>query len=162
MGKYMRRKNKTSGEVSLMEVPSLNGVLTRAKTLALQNAAVSSPGAGSGSYIQLRSRRLVKPNLVKKQKERGGDLLNPRNLRVVDSVKLEVDSSHVKVELVNSVEKLGEKEEICREIGEEEGSIGENMVEIEGRERKLGFFLIFFYAVKFYDQRQVVFTDSSF
>ncbi|MFS7916416.1 hypothetical protein Hanom_Chr02g00176871 [Helianthus anomalus] len=160
MGKYMRRKNKTSGEVSLMEVPSLNGVLTRAKTLALQNAAVSSVGAGS--YIQLRSRRLVKPNLVKKQKVMCVDSVNPRKLGVADSVKLEVDSSNVKVNLVNSVEKLGEKEDICREIGDEEGSIGENMVEIEGRERKLGFFLILFYAVKFYDQRQVVFTDSVF
>ncbi|KAJ0941658.1 hypothetical protein HanRHA438_Chr02g0096831 [Helianthus annuus] len=124
MGKYMRRKNKTSGKVSLMEVPSLNGVLTRAKTLALQNAAVSSVGAGS--YIQLRSRRLVKPNLVKKQKVTCVDSVNPRKLGVVDSVKLEVDSSNVK--------------DICREFGDEEGSIGENMVEIEGRERKLGFF----------------------
>ncbi|MFS7916400.1 putative cyclin-dependent kinase inhibitor [Helianthus anomalus] len=133
MGKYMRRKNKTSGEVSLMEVPSLNGVLTRAKTLALQNASVSSVGAGS--YIQLRSRRLVKPNLVKKQKVMCVDSVNPRKFGVADSVKLEVDSSNVKVNLVNSVEKLGEKEDICREIGDEEGSIGENMVEIEGRER---------------------------
>ncbi|KAF5795542.1 hypothetical protein HanXRQr2_Chr08g0340901 [Helianthus annuus] len=122
MGKYMRKKNKTSCEVSLMEVPSPNDVLTRAKTLALQNAADSSVGAGS--YIQLRSRRLVKPSLVKKQKVTCVDSVNPRKLGVVDSVKLEVDSSNLKVNLVNYVEKLGEKEDICREFGDEEGSVG--------------------------------------
>ncbi|KAJ9564207.1 hypothetical protein OSB04_000173 [Centaurea solstitialis] len=71
MGKCMRRKSKTTGEVLLMEVPSLSGVLTRAITLALQQAAaaVAIAGSGAGSYIQLCSRRLVKPNSPKKSKE---------------------------------------------------------------------------------------------
>ncbi|KAI3743626.1 hypothetical protein L1987_61336 [Smallanthus sonchifolius] len=53
MGKYMRSnwKSKTSAEV-----PSLGGVLTRAKTPVLQKTAAA------GSYIQLCSCRLVKPN----------------------------------------------------------------------------------------------------
>ncbi|KAK9072476.1 hypothetical protein SSX86_008910 [Deinandra increscens subsp. villosa] len=139
MGKYMRRKSKTSGEVSLMEVPSLGGVLTRAKTLALKKSAGAS--AGVGSYIQLRSRRLVKPNSPKKQKESGVPA-NPSKLRVVNSSNLEVES----VESAGSVEKLGGEEGEIREesqsmddvnlgIGDEEGSFGENILEIEGRGR---------------------------
>ncbi|KAI3786431.1 hypothetical protein L1987_40103 [Smallanthus sonchifolius] len=100
MGKYMRRKSKTSGEVSLMEVPSLGGVLTRAKTLALQKAV----GAGSFSYIQLHSRRLVKPNSLKKQKE----ICVPTNrnkLRVVNPSNLKVESVICAVSVKNLVDK---------------------------------------------------------
>ncbi|KAL7596976.1 hypothetical protein Lser_V15G29552 [Lactuca serriola] len=135
MGKYMRRKSKTTGEVSLMEVPSLGGVLTRAKTLALQKASAAVASIGAGSYIQLRSRRLVKPTSEKKQKETGA-LTNPNkaSLRGTNSSRLKVDEKLVYEEL-----------EICQNtkikvavdlgIDYEEGSFGENMVEMEGRGR---------------------------
>ncbi|KAK1435342.1 hypothetical protein QVD17_01103 [Tagetes erecta] len=59
-----------------MELP---GVLTRAKTLALQKAtstatATSSSSSSSSSYIQLRSRRLVKPNSPIKHKHKHNSL----------------------------------------------------------------------------------------
>ncbi|TYK14824.1 cyclin-dependent kinase inhibitor 5-like [Cucumis melo var. makuwa] len=74
MGKYMR-KTKSLGEVAVMELSQSSlGVLTRAKTLALRRlqqspspspspASPASPVA-SGSYLQLRNRRLEKPPLV--------------------------------------------------------------------------------------------------
>ncbi|KAK2643940.1 hypothetical protein Ddye_019135 [Dipteronia dyeriana] len=67
MGKYMR-KAKTAAEVAVMDVTqSTLGVRTRAKTLALQRLQKSSSSASSApggvSYLQLRSRRLVKPPL---------------------------------------------------------------------------------------------------
>ncbi|KAK4341566.1 hypothetical protein RND71_040067 [Anisodus tanguticus] len=78
MGKYMR-KSKEAGEVSPL------GVLTRAKTLALQKSRmVVSPATGNdgdgGSYLELRSRRLIKPFTVlegKRQKHKDPNLLNP-------------------------------------------------------------------------------------
>ncbi|KAF4355319.1 hypothetical protein F8388_026589 [Cannabis sativa] len=72
MGKYMR-KAKAASEVAVMEVSQASlGVRTRAKTLALQRLQKSPPVSksprspssattSSTSYIQLRSRRLVKP-----------------------------------------------------------------------------------------------------
>lgn len=72
MGKYMR-KTKSLGEVAVMEVSQSSlGVLTRAKTLALrrlQQSPTPSPASpaspvASGSYLQLRSRRLEKPPVV--------------------------------------------------------------------------------------------------
>ncbi|XP_076922349.1 cyclin-dependent kinase inhibitor 4-like [Bidens hawaiensis] len=97
MGKYISRRNWKS-KTKLTEPP---GVLTRAKTLALRKSA--------GSYIQLRSRRLVKPISISPKKSCGK--LNPRKLRLVNSSTLKVDS-------VNS-----------------EASIGENSLEIEARGR---------------------------
>ncbi|XP_024984918.1 cyclin-dependent kinase inhibitor 5-like [Cynara cardunculus var. scolymus] len=138
MGKYMRRKSKTTGEVSSMEVPSLGGVLTRAKTLALQRAAAAVATAGAGSYIQLRSRRLVKPNSQKKPKENCTPTTNPNK----SSSRMKVNS----VDSCGSVEKLVDKEEENRQgieikgnlelaIDDEEASFGENMLEFEGRGR---------------------------
>lgn len=66
MGKYMRRRKRKTAttEVSLMEIlPSLSGVLTRAKTLALKNGGDVSGDGGCG-FLQLRSRRLVKKKVV--------------------------------------------------------------------------------------------------
>lgn len=143
MGKYMRRKSKTTGEVSLMEVPSLGGVLTRAKTLALQRAAAAVASAGAGSYIQLRSRRLAKPISPKKSKENCTPTNpNKSSLRGANSSRMKVNSS----DSCGSVKKLVDKEEESRQeteikgavdLGiddeEEEASFGENMLEIEGR-----------------------------
>ncbi|KAK4487790.1 hypothetical protein RD792_005521 [Penstemon davidsonii] len=61
MGKYMR-KAKTTGDMAVME-----GVRTRAKTLALQrrrlqlSTTAPLPSKSDSCYLQLRSRRLEKP-----------------------------------------------------------------------------------------------------
>ncbi|KAJ0261989.1 Cyclin-dependent kinase inhibitor 4 [Hirschfeldia incana] len=77
MGKYIKKKNKLDGEetIALMDVsPSTLGVLTRAKSLALQRRLQNPPSSpnppsskqkitdssGGSSYLQLRSRRLQK------------------------------------------------------------------------------------------------------
>ncbi|KAG6597294.1 Cyclin-dependent kinase inhibitor 4, partial [Cucurbita argyrosperma subsp. sororia] len=70
MGKYIK-KSKSSREITLIDASqssSYIGVRTRAKTLALQrlqkvsnSPPPSSSPATSGSYLQLRSRRLQKP-----------------------------------------------------------------------------------------------------
>ncbi|KAG2285756.1 hypothetical protein Bca52824_045360 [Brassica carinata] len=89
MGKYIK-KSKLDGEsLPLMDVsPSPLGVLTRAKSLALQrrlqkpSPSSSSPskqktptdcvGGGGGSYLQLRSRRLQKkPPIVPQNVDSG-------------------------------------------------------------------------------------------
>ncbi|KAG2308879.1 hypothetical protein Bca52824_028627 [Brassica carinata] len=96
MGKYIK-KSKLDGEsLSLMDVsPSPLGVLTRAKSLALQrrlqkpSPSSSSPlkqkmttdcgGGGGGSYLQLRSRRLQKkpPIVVIRRRKRQRRVRNP-------------------------------------------------------------------------------------
>lgn len=59
------RKGKVSGEVAVMEVSgALLGVRTRSRTLALQRTdggKGEEEPAGTGDYLELRSRRLVKP-----------------------------------------------------------------------------------------------------
>ncbi|KAD1410642.1 hypothetical protein R6Q59_026435 [Mikania micrantha] len=140
MGKYIGRNSKTAGEVSLIDIPSYAGVRTRAKTLALQKAAGSSTAAGS--YIQLRSRRLVKPTAPKRQKEnRVPQKSNKSSFKGANSSGVRVTSANSS----GSVKKLSDrKEEIRHErvisdaegFGiDDEGSFGENMLEIEGRGR---------------------------
>lgn len=131
----MRRKSKTTGEVSLMEIPSLGGVLTRAKTLALQQAAAAVASVGAGSYIQLRSRRLVKPTSDKKQKETGAPKNpNKASLRVANSSRRKFDEKFVDDEagIRQETEIMGA---VDLENNDEEGSFGENMLEIEVRGR---------------------------
>nr|XP_027093562.1 cyclin-dependent kinase inhibitor 3-like isoform X1 [Coffea arabica] len=84
MGKYMR-KAKITADVAVMEVSqSTLGVRTRAKTLALQrlqsssSATPPSPSSNfpdSSCYLQLRSRRLEKPSLLRPQPHR--QLISP-------------------------------------------------------------------------------------
>ncbi|KAK9062533.1 hypothetical protein SSX86_019720 [Deinandra increscens subsp. villosa] len=135
MGKYIRRNSKTTGE----DIPSHGGVRTRAKTLALQNAAVSST---AGSYIQLRSRRLAKPAAPKRQNlNRVPTKSNKGSYKGANSSGIRVSSRA----LTASVKKLGvAKEEIRHESAirgdevlgiDDEASFGENVVEIEGRGR---------------------------
>ncbi|CAN6580104.1 hypothetical protein ACFX13_032247 [Malus domestica] len=146
MGKYMR-KSKPTGEVAIMEVshsqPSL-GVRTRAKTLALQRS--SAQPVTSASYLQLRSRRLEKPPILmtkrlepRRQKPKTGP-----NSRA--SSRLGVESRCQKAE---ASEETAAKEEEDRgqneqgntndnengDLGVEEASFGENVLEFEGRER---------------------------
>ncbi|XP_009141269.1 cyclin-dependent kinase inhibitor 4 [Brassica rapa] len=96
MGKYIK-KSKLDGEaISLMDVSP--GVLTRAKSLALQrrlqkpSPSSSSPskqktptdcggGGGGGSYLQLRSRRLQKkpPIVVIRRRKKQRRVRNPNS-----------------------------------------------------------------------------------
>ncbi|KAL7177344.1 hypothetical protein ACSBR2_030658 [Camellia fascicularis] len=155
MGKYMR-KAKTAGEVALMELAQSSlGVRTRAKTLALQRLQKSPAEASSagGSYLQLRSRRLEKPPLPvtgdsKRQKQ------NPKESCVAKSNP----NSRTRLGSVNSGsaesvsddcwKKEGSRLEAEKVGGEEEENqnnnnvdvgieacFGENVLELEGRER---------------------------
>ncbi|XP_062109115.1 cyclin-dependent kinase inhibitor 5 [Humulus lupulus] len=175
MGKYMR-KAKAAGEVAVMEVSQASlGVRTRAKTLALRRLQKSPPArspssaptaTSSGSYIQLRSRRLVKPPIVtpsqdggKRQKQQVTKLGCVQNPRASSSLRVGPvpSSGSVSISLervLNDVESGGQKkagDEEAKEIvghgehvqqgisngdlGIEEASFGENVLEFEGRER---------------------------
>ncbi|KAJ7957725.1 Cyclin-dependent kinase inhibitor [Quillaja saponaria] len=167
MVKYMR-KAKTTGEVAVMEVSQSSlGVRTRAKTLALQRlqASPAIAPASSGSYLQLRSRRLEKPPIVvqshdskrQRQTSKQSGVQNPKpssntkassRLRVA-SVSSEPNGS-VLLGRVSNSEDVQEAEEADKTVGKEEGiqeineivdvgveeaSFGENVLDFEGRER---------------------------
>ncbi|XP_065862843.1 cyclin-dependent kinase inhibitor 5 [Euphorbia lathyris] len=163
MGKYMR-KAKTTGEVAVMDF-SL-GVRTRAKTLALQRQArlpppppppppaqPTTPTASAG-YLQLRSRRLVKPPIPvhdsKRQKGQNSEAHNPNpNSNAVSQVRVgPTDSqalgSRLKEDELEGGDKIeGNKESDdfnnndnygSKDLGVE-ASFGENVLDIEGRGR---------------------------
>lgn len=143
MGKYIQRNSKATREVSIMDIPSHGGVRTRARTLALQRAS-SAVSPGSCSYIQLRSRRLVKPTPPNIQKEnRVPPKPNKHSCKGAGSSTVKVNSGNSS----GSVKKLVDrKDEIHQEIEirdaedggvGDEASFGENMLEIEGRERSI-------------------------
>ncbi|XP_075097254.1 cyclin-dependent kinase inhibitor 5 isoform X1 [Nicotiana tabacum] len=164
MGKYMR-KSKTTGEVALLEVSHTQssplGVRTRAKTLALQRLQKSNStgngsgegGGGGGSYLQLRSRRLEKPNQERKRQKyplKDPNLPNPiknnqssrtsstrlRQGHSWNSVSVEDRLGEQKKEEINLQEIQNEiKDNSCGEGGVE-ASFGENLLEFEGRESK--------------------------
>ncbi|GAV59021.1 CDI domain-containing protein [Cephalotus follicularis] len=130
MGKYIR-KAKTTGEVAVMELsqPSLSGVRTRAKKLALQQQSSSPPPAGS--YIQLRSRRLEKPPVLvnysnKRQKQRDTCVVKNSNSNSTVWVDGPGSGGH------NKEEDGGE--EIVHD-NKDLGCFGDNVLEFEGRER---------------------------
>ncbi|CAL5347637.1 cyclin-dependent kinase inhibitor 4-like [Camellia sinensis] len=155
MGKYMR-KAKTAGEVALMELAQSSlGVRTRAKTLALQRLQKSPAEASSadGSYLQLRSRRLEKPPLPvtgdsKRQKQSPKESCvaksNPNSrtrLGSVNSGSAESVSDDCWKKEVSRLEaeKVGGEEEENQnnnnvDVGVEV-CFGENVLELEGRER---------------------------
>ncbi|KAF7825731.1 cyclin-dependent kinase inhibitor 3 [Senna tora] len=121
MGKYMKKSKIAGGDVAVMEVSpqSSLGVRTRAKTLALQRLQKPlSPDAdaSSFSYLQLRSRRLEK---VVVDAKRHPPLPRPRE-------------QHKKCCRESS--DGDEAEENVVDVGIE-GFFGENVLEIEGRDR---------------------------
>lgn len=142
------RKSKTTGEVALMDVSSQQsslGVHTRAKTLALQRLQKSSSSSsavstgGSGSYIQLRSRRLEKPPVLvttsESKRQRCVSNPNSSSRAALGAANSSSDGS--------SESKLGEKRAEVEEIKKNEESVdlgieasfGENVLEFDGRER---------------------------
>ena len=172
MGKYMR-KTKSLGEVAVMEVSQSSlGVLTRAKTLALrrlQQSPTPSPSpspspVASGSYLQLRSRRLEKPPVVfsgheskrQKQSPKEGCTRNP-SPRVSSSLRPAMPEKSVSLGRVNEEGDHTAEEEAAAAAEEsvgkfdethasgsknenidlviEEASFGENNLDFESRER---------------------------
>nr|AAV76001.1 cyclin dependent kinase inhibitor [Euphorbia esula] len=143
------RKVKTTGEVAVMDL-SL-GVRTRAKTLALQRQARlpppsppppppahPTPPGSSGGYLQLRSRRLVKPPILvhdsKRQKPgQNSEAHNPNpNLDAGSIVRVGPTDSPTLGSRPNEDEFEGNKESDDLGI---EASFGENVLDIEGRGR---------------------------
>lgn len=168
MGKYMR-KAKAASDVAVMEVAQSSlGVRTRAKTLALQRlqqSPASAPATSSGSYLQLRSRRLEKPPIVmpsseQKRQKQGPKLGCVQNTKANPnpraSSRLRVGSvasgSHGSVpvgivdgkdsqkaneakQVIDKVEEVQENNTSNGDFGNEEASCGENLMDFEGRER---------------------------
>lgn len=148
MGKYMN-KSKITGDVALMDLSQSTtlGVRTRAKTLALQRLQPPSPSASpnldtsSFSYLQLRSRRLEKPQLLqeakrnpdsssgKKLNSKGSSRLSKSSMKVVG----DCDGGEEEVCFSNKGEVLGLKCE-AEDLGLE-GSFGDNYLDFEPRER---------------------------
>ncbi|KAL6976357.1 hypothetical protein U1Q18_025144 [Sarracenia purpurea var. burkii] len=167
MGKYMR-KAKTAAEVALMELAQSSlGVRTRARTLALQRlqkSAPTPPSAG-GSYLQLRNRRLEKPQILfasdcKRQKQtptltsvaNPNPITNPNsrtasrlavrsgalNSGSAGSVSLHCfnkEGVDMEEQKVRTQKEEGNQENNNADVGGVEASFGENVLEFEGRER---------------------------
>ncbi|KAE8076262.1 hypothetical protein FH972_014925 [Carpinus fangiana] len=126
------------------------GVSTRARTLALQKSPAPPPSpsqpAASGSYLQLRSRRLEKPPVALSTQDSGTKrhkqaASNPRagsSLRVVSHGRPKgVDQEAHEVEKEDDLQEKNEKSGNNNngDLGVEEASFGENVLEFEGRER---------------------------
>ncbi|CAA2934130.1 cyclin-dependent kinase inhibitor 5-like [Olea europaea subsp. europaea] len=143
MVKYMR-KSEVIGEVAVMEVnhahaavQSSLGVRTRAKTLALQKSSAEISG-DDGSYLQLRSRRLVKPTppIVPEAKRKkhpqpksGKGKVGPLNFE--EEKEEQIDGLEGKLE----AEENNQKDEKNGGDGEMEASFGENLLEFDDKER---------------------------
>nr|ALV85618.1 cyclin-dependent kinase inhibitor 5 [Prunus persica] len=157
MGKYMR-KSKSAGEMAVMEVSHPHphpqsqaslGVCTRAKTLALQRSSASP--VTSGSYLQLRSRRLEKPPIPlpkrlepKRQKPKASS-----NSRATSRLGVHGSVAKAQGQKAEEADEMAPKEKEGQEknehnntnnkengdLGVEEASFGENVLELEGRER---------------------------
>lgn len=138
MGKYMK-KAKITGDVTVMEFSqSSHGVRTRAKTLALQRLQKATLNLCETSYLQLRSRRLEKPQVpidTRKQQEQQQEE-NPK-----ESCTKNLNPSTSS--LVNAGSALSVPIICSKVVGEEdvgiEASFGESNLALEGRERLISF-----------------------
>lgn len=179
MVKYMK-KAKEANEVALMEVSQSSlGVRTRAKTLALQKLKKSTTlsSSSSGSYLQLRNRRLEKPPIgirthEPKRQKQGPKLSCVQNPNIssgtransrlmVGSMASESDGSvsffrvkdeecGLKAEVADVL--VIQKEDVQEDnnkkygdLGVEEASFGENVLEFESRERCVFWISFFFF-----------------
>ncbi|OVA01603.1 Cyclin-dependent kinase inhibitor [Macleaya cordata] len=142
MGKYMR-KAKVTGEVAVMEVAqSTIGVRTRAKTLAIQrlqktSTTESNETDNSGSsYFQLRSRRLEKPPLLVVTKDSSKKQQQQQQQQPKESCK-KSPSSKLRTSPRFSVNSGSVSLSSCKnkEESKDEASFGENILEIEERDR---------------------------
>ncbi|KAJ8650755.1 hypothetical protein MRB53_003778 [Persea americana] len=132
MGKYMR-KAKITSEVVVMEVSQASlGVRTRARALALQNLQNTS-SATSSSYLQLRSRRLEKPVAAEEEAKKPKEGCKQKCSSNSRLGSVSVNSGSVGSVSV-SFSTNGEEEGLWPDM---EASLGENVLEYEGRERNV-------------------------
>ncbi|KAJ6860272.1 hypothetical protein NC651_036591 [Populus alba x Populus x berolinensis] len=154
MGKYMR-KAKTTNDVAVVDLSC--GVRTRAKTLALKkqqalrlhasSASPPSPSSPAG-YLQLRSRRLEKkpppvPSLhhgsPRRQQQRLGGQNNNKLGQQESPSPILKPSSRVDKDSGSSQEREGgeskEVEENNNSNSKDLGSFGDNVLDIESRDR---------------------------
>lgn len=145
----MRKSKKSvtevlgSSQISNSSSSSL-GVRTRARTLALRAAAKEDSGR---SYLQLRSRRLEKSLVFgggRRQRKKGsGANANPSsgpNLEGNLSPNLELEKEEGCLDTEKVVEKKNGGDGEGGDLGIEEASFAENVLEVEGRERWVFFF----------------------
>ncbi|KAM7461906.1 hypothetical protein LguiA_030027 [Lonicera macranthoides] len=129
MGKYMKRKSKTAAvEASPAPVTDLSqsplGVRTRAKTLALRRCGNNSAG---GSFLQLRNRRLEKPQICSESKRQNQPVKQSRpsnpnpNPKSISNPNCGVAKDEEIEEMKNGSDDLAV-----------EASFGENVLEFEG------------------------------
>ncbi|GFP94392.1 cyclin-dependent kinase inhibitor 3 [Phtheirospermum japonicum] len=157
MGKYIR-KPKTTRDVAVKDVSQTYlGVRTRARTLALQrlqssstadaDAADDSPPEPKPDFLELRSRRLVKPPLIRKNFQSSRKTPAPKQgfvSRDDESPQFESSteksSSEPEAFPIEPAEEEGGRFESLDgglEIGDSEieASLGENNLDLEARER---------------------------
>ncbi|KAL0435488.1 UNVERIFIED_CONTAM: Cyclin-dependent kinase inhibitor 5 [Sesamum radiatum] len=152
MGKYIR-KPKTTGDVAVRDVSQSSlGVRTRAKTLALKRLQSStasvdaSPQQPKPEYLELRSRRLEKPPLIKQQLQNSRKSLatkqgfvcrDKEGSQVESSPQKPCSGSGVPVGEAKEGDGCYERQSGGFEIGdaEIEASLGENYLDLEARER---------------------------
>ncbi|KAL9662276.1 hypothetical protein QQ045_027109 [Rhodiola kirilowii] len=129
MGKYMK-KSTAKSNIAAMEIPlSSTGVRTRAKTLALQKlqhhksqTPAADPVAEESSYLQLRSRRLLKLKPLQQTSNPAAESDSCPNFRSCQAES--------KLGLKKGNEDSGREIEVL-EIGEFEGSVAENDLDFE-------------------------------
>ncbi|KAI3449888.1 hypothetical protein Pfo_006553 [Paulownia fortunei] len=155
MGKYIR-KPKTTSDVAVKDVsPSSLGVRTRAKTLALrrlQSSATATATADTSlqppkpDFLELRSRRLEKPPLLRRHVQNSRKTPSPKqgfacrdkeNPQIESSPEKPCSGSGFSIEPAKEVDGCFERENGGFEIGDSEieASLGENNLDLEARER---------------------------
>ncbi|KAF9666095.1 hypothetical protein SADUNF_Sadunf16G0193100 [Salix dunnii] len=151
MGKYMR-KAKTTSDVAVMDLAY--GVRTRAKTLALkkQQGVKASPPSSPAGYLQLRSRRLEKKpppipsphhDSSRRQQHRQDGQKSSKLGQQQKQEEEKSPSPNRKSSSGSGQEKeRGESKVESREVEESNnsnskdlGSFGDNVLDIEGRDR---------------------------
>lgn len=137
------RKPKTTRDVDISHSPL--GVRTRARTLALQRLKASASTTAGTDYLELRSRRLEKPPLLKQHLHNSQKILAPikQGLVCTDIENPQIEGSTPAknpcspIELAKEVDGCPGRQNEGFEIGdmEIEASFGENNLDMEPRER---------------------------
>ncbi|KAL3645085.1 hypothetical protein CASFOL_010265 [Castilleja foliolosa] len=152
MGKYIR-KPKTTSDLAVKDVSqSYLGVRTRARTLALQrlqsSAADDSPPAPKPDFLELRSRRLLKPPLIRKNFQNSRNPpASKQGFVSQDNETPQFESSTEKscsepaafpIEPAEEEDRGFERLDGGLEIGDSEieASLGENNLDLEARESR--------------------------
>ncbi|GKV28713.1 hypothetical protein SLE2022_153390 [Rubroshorea leprosula] len=165
MGKYIRKAKTAGEVAVMEFAQSSLGVRTRAKTLALQrlqkslatpatgSAPLSAGSTGGGSYLQLRSRRLEKPPILvhqeskkqRQQQQQGGNkqgsAKNPNSRTRLAQGSSSVGEKKGKVEVKEEEIAQGNNDSNESKNNSNnkdwgvETSFGDNLLDIDGRER---------------------------